>query len=60
MAVYDITVNQFNLVYDFLSFSLACMAATTIFVWMRVVRSFMDIIYFVGVGTYLPTYTRTQ
>jgi len=31
-----ITANQFNLVYDVLSFSLATMMATTIFCWMRV------------------------
>jgi bacteriorhodopsin len=31
-----ITANQFNLVYDVLSFSLATMMATTIFCWMKV------------------------
>jgi len=30
------TANQFNLTYDVLSFSLATMMATTIFLWMRV------------------------
>jgi len=37
MAVSELTANQYNLVYDFLSFSFATMAATTIFCWMRVV-----------------------
>jgi len=32
----SITANQFNLIYDVLSFSLATMMATTIFLWMRV------------------------
>jgi bacteriorhodopsin len=31
-----VTANQYNLVYDVLSFSLATMMATTIFLWMRV------------------------
>jgi len=30
------TANQYNLIYDVLSFSLATMMATTIFLWMRV------------------------
>merc|ERR1712100_722455 len=34
--MYAMTNNQFNVVYDILSFSLACMMATTVFLWMRV------------------------
>ena len=33
-----VTAEQFDLVYDVLSFSLATMMATTIFIWMRLVR----------------------
>ena len=35
---YEITVTQYQLVYDFLSFALASMAATTIFCWLSLVR----------------------
>ena len=37
-----LTANQFNLVYDVLSFSLATMMATTIFLWMRVVSKLIN------------------
>jgi len=36
MAMYDMSDSQFQLVYNILSFSLASMMATTIFLWMRV------------------------
>ena len=38
MGGFEVSVNQYNLVYNALSFSLATMMATTIFCWMRVVR----------------------
>merc|ERR1719261_1608360 len=34
--MYAMTNDQFQVVYDILSFSLACMMATTVFLWMRV------------------------
>ena len=34
--MYSFTNNQFQVVYDILSFSLACMMATTTFLWLRV------------------------
>ena len=33
----EVSNTQYNLVYNVISFTLASMAATTIFVWMRVV-----------------------
>merc|ERR1712100_35656 len=34
--MYAMTNNQFQVVYDILSFSLACMSSCTVFLWMRV------------------------
>ena len=38
MANPAVSTEQFDLVYDVLSFSLATMMATTIFIWLRLVR----------------------
>jgi len=35
----EVSENQFSLVYNALSFTMASMAATTVFCWMRVVRA---------------------
>merc|ERR1712230_253968 len=36
MTMFTMTSDQFQLVYDVLSFSLACMMSCTVFLWMRV------------------------
>merc|ERR1712216_355525 len=36
MTMFTMTNDQFQLVYDVLSFSLACMMSCTVFLWMRV------------------------
>jgi len=54
-----ITANQFNLVYDVLSFSLATMMATTIFCWMRVGdvnKKFRSALIITGLVTFIAAY----
>jgi len=55
----DITPNQFNLVYDVLSFSLATMMATTIFCWMRVrdaAPAYKSALVITGMVTFIAGY----
>jgi len=55
----SITVTQFNLVYDVLSFSLATMAATTIFLWMRVssaAERYKSALIISGLVTFIASY----
>ena len=33
--LYEMTDGQYQIVYDFLSFTFACMAASTLFFWLR-------------------------
>jgi bacteriorhodopsin len=54
-----ITANQFNLVYDVLSFSLATMMATTIFCWMRVrdaAPMYKSALVITGMVTFIAAY----
>jgi len=54
-----ITANQFNLVYDVLSFSLATMMATTIFCWMRVgdvKEMYRSALIITGLVTFIAAY----
>jgi len=54
-----LSANQFNLVYDVLSFSLASMMATTIFLWMRVSSAhekFRSAIIISGLVTFIAAY----
>jgi len=53
------TANQFNLVYDVLSFSFATMAATTIFLWMRVSSAhekYKSAVIISGLVTFIAAY----
>jgi len=55
----DITPNQFNLVYDVLSFSLATMMATTIFCWLRVrdaAPMYKSALIITGLVTFIAAY----
>jgi len=55
----DMTPNQFNLVYDVLSFSLATMMATTIFCWMRVrdaAPDYKGALVITGLVTFIAAY----
>jgi len=52
-------VNQFNLVYNVLSFSLATMMATTIFCWMRVgscAQRYKSALIITGLVTFIAAY----
>jgi len=54
-----ITPTQFNLVYDVLSFSLATMMATTIFLWMRVpscAEKYKSALIISGLVTFIAAY----
>jgi len=54
-----ITANQFNLIYDVLSFSLATMMATTIFCWMRVgdvKEQYRSALIITGLVTFIAAY----
>jgi len=55
----SITANQFNLVYDVLSFSFATMMATTIFCWMRVgdvKEMYRSALIITGLVTFIAAY----
>jgi len=55
----DMTPNQYNLVYDVLSFSLAAMMATTIFCWMRVrdaAPKYRSALIITGLVTFIAAY----
>jgi len=55
----SITTNQYNLVYDVLSFSLATMMATTIFLWMRVSsihEKYKSAVIISGLVTFIAAY----
>jgi len=55
----DMTPNQFNLVYDVLSFSLATMMANTIFCWMRVRdanQQYKSALVITGLVTFIAAY----
>jgi len=54
-----LTANQFNLVYDVLSFSFATMGATTIFLWMRVSSAhekYKSAVIISGLVTFIAAY----
>jgi len=54
-----VTANQFNLIYDVLSFSLATMMATTIFCWMRVgdvKEMYRSALIITGLVTFIAAY----
>jgi len=58
-----LTANQFNLVYDALSFSLATMMATTIFLWMRVPsvhEKYKSALIISGLVTFIAAYHYTR
>jgi len=58
-----LTANQFNLVYDALSFSLATMMATTIFLWARVPsvhEKFKSALIISGLVTFIAAYHYTR
>merc|ERR1711935_401373 len=53
------SANQFNLTYDVLSFSLATMMATTIFLWMRVpgaAERYKSAVIISGLVTFIAAY----
>jgi len=55
----DMTTTEFNLVYDVLSFSLATMMATTIFLWMRVpscAEKYKSALIISGLVTFIAAY----
>jgi len=55
----EVSDTQFNLVYNVLSFTLASMAATTIFVWMRVgsiAERYKSALIITGIVTFIATY----
>jgi len=59
MAMPDVSDTQFNLVYDVLSFSLATMMATTIFLWMRVsscAEKYKSALIISGLVTFIAAY----
>lgn len=59
MATEVMTPNQFNLVYNVLSFSLATMMATTIFCWMRVescAQRYKSALIITGLVTFIAAY----
>jgi len=59
MANPEITREQFDLVYDVLSFSLATMMATTIFIWMRLgecAERYKSAVIISGLVTFIAAY----
>lgn len=55
----NLTATEFNLVYDILSFSLATMMATTIFLWMRVgscAEKYKSALIISGLVTFIAAY----
>ena len=58
-GAYDLSAFQYNIVYDFLSFSLATMMATTIFCWMRVSSihgRYKSALIITGLVTFIASY----
>merc|ERR1711957_1081367 len=59
MANPAVSTEQFDLVYDVLSFSLATMMATTIFIWLRlgeVAESYKSAVIISGLVTFIAAY----
>jgi len=55
----EMTIDQFNLVYNALSFSLATMMATTIFVWLRLssaAEKYKSALVITGLVTFIAAY----
>lgn len=59
MAIHEMSADQFNLVYNALSFSLATMMATTIFVWLRLssaAEKYKSALVITGLVTFIAAY----
>jgi len=57
--MFDISTGQFDLVYNALSFTFACMVATTIFCWLRVpsvAEQFKSALVITGLVTFIASY----
>merc|ERR1719353_1717417 len=56
---YDVTDGQYQIVYDFLSFTFACMAASTIFFWLRlpsIAEKYKSALVITGLVTFIAAY----
>jgi len=59
MPIYEINETQYELVYDVLSFSLACMMATTLFLWFRlpsIHEKYKSALLISGMVTFIAAY----
>jgi len=59
MTMYDMTIGQYDLVYNALSFTLACMMASTIFFWLRlgsVNERYKSALCITGLVTFIAAY----
>jgi len=59
MTMFTMTNDQFQLVYDVLSFSLACMMSCTVFLWMRVpsiLEKYKVAVIISGLVTFIAAY----
>jgi bacteriorhodopsin len=59
MTMYDMTNTQYQLVYNVLSFALASMMATTVFLWMRapaIVEKYKSAVIVSGLVTFIASY----
>jgi len=57
--LYDVTDGQYQIVYDFLSFTFACMAASTIFFWLRlpsIHEKYKSALVITGLVTFIAAY----
>jgi bacteriorhodopsin len=57
--LYDVTDSQYQIVYDFLSFTFACMAASTIFFWLRlpsIHEKYKSALVITGLVTFIAAY----
>merc|ERR1712182_14421 len=59
MTMFSVCNEQYQIVYDALSFSLACMMSCTIFLWMRVpsiVEKYKSAVLILGLVTFIAAY----
>ena len=59
MTMFSVCNEQYQIVYDALSFSLACMMSCTLFLWMRVpsiVEKYKSAVLISGLVTFIAAY----
>jgi len=57
--IYEMTDGQYQIVYDFLSFTFACMAASTLFFWLRlpsIHEKYKSALIITGMVTFIAAY----